>query len=150
MGGCSVRARWVVAEERLLGIARVEGAAGYAQTIRAGHHRLTADEPASIGGTDTGPGPYGLLLSALGACTSITLRMYADRKGWELGVIRVSLRFFSGSEAERIEREVHFSAQLEPAQLSRLAEICERTPVTRLLKRSVTIGTEVAHSSEGG
>jgi len=139
-----------MAEEKLLGIARMESASGHAQTIHAGHHRLTADEPASAGGTDTGPGPFSLLLSALGACTSITLRMYGDRKGWELGVIRVSLRYFAGGAAERIEREVGFSAQLEPAQLSRLAEISERTPVTLLLKRAVTIGTKVTHRFEGG
>ena len=136
-----------MAEERLVGIAAVEGAAGYAQTIRAGHHRLSADEPASTGGTDTGPGPYGLLLAALGACTSITLRMYAQRKGWELGVIRVSLRFFHGGGADRIEREVRFSAPLEEAQLSRLLDICERTPVTLTLKRGVAIGTSLGQGS---
>lgn len=137
-------------EERLLGTAAVEGAAGYAQTIHAGHHRLSADEPASTGGTDTGPGPYGLLLAALGACTSITLRMYAQRKGWELGAIRVSLRFFGGGEAQRIEREVRFSAPLEEAQVSRLLDICERTPVTLTLKRGVAIRTALGQGSGAG
>jgi len=136
-----------MAEERLVGIAAVEGTAGYAQTIHAGHHRLSADEPASVGGTDTGPGPYGLLLAALGACTSITLRMYAQRKGWELGVIRVSLRFFQGGGADRIEREVRFSGPLEETQLSRLLDICERTPVTLTLKRGVAIGTSLGQGS---
>src|SRR5581483_8793281 len=86
--------RFIEMEDGMTSIAEVslECTAGYAQAIRAGHHQLTADEPKSNGGTDTGPAPYELLLSALGACTSITLRMYADRKGWTLGAIDVRLR----------------------------------------------------------
>src|SRR5205823_14722 len=70
-----------------------ESGAGYAQKMRAGRHELTADEPRTNGGTDTGPSPYSILLASLGACTSITLRMYAQRKGWELGNVRVELDF---------------------------------------------------------
>ena len=68
------------------------GPSGFAQEIWAGRHRLTADEPVGVGGTDTGPPPYDLLLARLGSCTSITLRMYADRKGWLLEGATVRLR----------------------------------------------------------
>ena len=130
-------------ESRLVASALVEGKAGYAQTIRSGRHTLTADEPATVGGTDTGPGPYGLLLAALGACTSITLRMYAERKGWELGRIEVSLRFFRDGDVGRVERELRFSAPLDDAQRARLLEISEKTPVTLTLKRGTPIHTVI-------
>ncbi|MFI8186008.1 OsmC family protein [Actinacidiphila glaucinigra] len=63
----------------------------YRIETRTGHHTLTADEPEALGGTDTGPTPFGLLLSALGSCTAITLRMYAQRKGWPLSGLGVRL-----------------------------------------------------------
>src|SRR5690242_8724706 len=94
-------------------------AAGFAQEILAGPHRMTADEPAAAGGTDTGPGPYDLLLAALGACTSMTVAMYARRKGWPLAGMTVRLRhakIYAADCAEcetrqgrldRIERDIH-------------------------------------------
>src|SRR5881394_3555864 len=90
--------------------------ARYAQEIRSGRHQLTSDEPKSNGGADTGPAPYALLLAALGSCTSITLRMYADRKGWELGTVAVDLDFSRENEKELIRREVRFSAPLSEEQ----------------------------------
>ena len=128
----------------LVGSVVVESAAGYAQTVRAGHHRLTADEPAGGGGTDTGPAPYSLLLAALGACTSITLRMYADRKGWGLGAVHVALRLILDGQAERIERELSFGAALTEEQRHRLLEIADKTPVTRTLRTGLPITTRVA------
>src|SRR4051812_7983227 len=113
----------------------VVGEAGYAQQIRAGHHELAADEPKALGGGDTGPSPYGLVLSGLGACTSITLRMYADRKGWQLGRIDVDLRFERDGDVERIERTIAFGAPLDDEQRKRLLEIAEKTPVTKTIKR---------------
>jgi len=115
--------------------------AGYAVGIRAGRHQLPADEPTSNGGTDTGPNPIQLLLSALGACTSITLRMYAQRKGWELGEIEVDLEMSREGEVERIARRIRFSAPLAEEQRARLAQIAGRTPVTRTLERGVKIET---------
>jgi putative redox protein len=132
-----------MAESQILASALVQGKAGYAQTIRSGRHTLTADEPATVGGTDTGPGPYGILLAALGACTSITLRMYAERKGWELGTVEVSLRFFKDGDMDRVERELLFSAPLDDAQRARLLEISEKTPVTLTLKRGTPIHTVI-------
>jgi putative redox protein len=116
-----------------------------AQQIVSGHHRLTADEPVSLGGGDSGPAPYELLLASLGACTSITLRMYAGRKGWELGKITVGLRYARGSDdQERIDRRMSFSKPLSPEQKARLVEIAGKTPVTKTLSRGVTIDTSVA------
>jgi putative redox protein len=116
---------------------------GYGLKVRSGRHELTADEPQSNGGTDTGPAPYPLLLSALGACTSITLRMYADRKSWSLGEIKVDLSFSREGDAEVIEREVRFSAPLSEEQRAHLLEIAERTPVTKTLRQGVRIKTQI-------
>jgi putative redox protein len=127
----------------LIATALVEGKKGFAQTIQSGHHRLTADEPERTGGTDTGPTPYGLLASALGACTSITLRMYADRKGWDLGEVRVAVRHFKEGDADRIEREIHFSAPLTDDQRKRLLEVAEKTPVTKTIASGSSIETKI-------
>lgn len=124
-----------------------QSSAGYAQQIRSGRHRLTADEPQSSGGTDTGPSPYGLLLAALGACTSITLRMYAQRKGWELGEIEVDLSLSKDGDQDSIEREIRCSAPLTEEQRGRLAEIAEKTPVTKTLRQGAAIATTVHSGS---
>jgi len=117
------------------------GSAPYAQAIRVGHHTLTADEPPALGGGDAGPPPFGLLLSALAACTSITLRMYADRKGWTLGPVHVDLVFSRDGETEHIERTIRLDPSVPPDQRARLAEIAEKTPVTKTLKRGTPITT---------
>ena len=122
----------------------VDSEAGYAQVIESGGHRLGADEPVASGGTDTGPAPYGLLLAALGACTSITLRMYAERKGWQLGKIHVALRHVKTAEGgEHIERDVRFAAPLTDEQRARSADIVEKTPVTKTIKAGATINTRL-------
>ena len=118
---------------------------GYAQSMRARRHEIRADESERAGGTDTGPNPTELLLSALGACTSITLRMYAQRKGWELGAIEVDLNFIKEDDGTRIEREIGFSATLTDEQRARLAEIAEKTPVTQAIREGSRIET-VIHS----
>jgi len=113
----------------------------YAQHIRAGHHTLVADEPASLGGADAGPAPYALVLSGLGACTAITLRMYAERKGWELGEIAIDLAMVRDGDAEKIERTIRIAGAITDEQRARLAEIAEKTPVTKTLKRGTMIAT---------
>ncbi len=126
----------------LIATATLDSASGYAQKIDAGGHALTADEAAAHGGTNTGPSPYGLLLSALGACTSITLRMYADRKQWELGRIQVALELQKSADgADHVERTITFGAPLSEEQRARLAEIADKTPVTRTLKAGASIRT---------
>jgi putative redox protein len=119
------------------------GEAPHVQRIKVGHHVVTTDEPASNGGGDTGPSPTGLMLAALAACTSTTLRMYADRKTWALGTVRVHLKLLRAGTVERIERTIAFGAPLEPDQVTRLLEIAEKTPVTRMLKGGVPISTRV-------
>lgn len=115
---------------------------GHANRIDTGAHTLTADEPVEGGGSGIGPSPYALLLSALGACSSITLRMYAERKGWELGRIEVELRMLKSRDGgDQIEREVSFSAPLSDEQRARLAEIVEKTPVTKTIKAGAAIRT---------
>ena len=112
--------------------------------VAAGRHRLTADEPAALGGGDTGPSPYELLLASLGACTSITLRMYAGRKEWDLGKITVGLRFTRDVDRnERIDRRMSFSKPLSAEQKARLVEIAGKTPVTRTLAHGLVIDTTV-------
>jgi putative redox protein len=115
---------------------------GYAAALRAGRHHLAADEPLARGGTDTGPSPYELLLASLSACTSITLRMYAERKQWRLGAIQVDASFHvEGKDSGRITRLVSFGEALSEEQRTKLAEIAEKTPVTRTLKAGVAIET---------
>ncbi|HEY3802983.1 MAG TPA: OsmC family protein [Kofleriaceae bacterium] len=119
----------------------VSGTARYEQHIRVGHHELVADEPAALGGGDTGVSPYGLLLASLAACTAITLRMYAERKGWELGTVRVDLEMTREGEVETIARTIELAPALTAEQRARLGEIADKTPVTKTLRRGTAIVT---------
>jgi putative redox protein len=125
----------------------------YGQLITAGAHQLVADEPASAGGADSGPTPYDLLLASLGSCTAITVRMYADRKGWPLRHVTVRLRHrrihatdcvdceTKMGQLDHIERELQFDGELTQEQRARLADIAEHCPVHRLLHSEVHIST---------
>jgi putative redox protein len=139
------------------------GAEGFATEIRAGRHRLMADEPTSVGGTDLGPTPFDLLVAALGSCTSMTLRMYADRKGWplEAAVVRLKHDKLHASECaecvsregmlDRIEREIELQGPLDPDQRQRLLQIAERCPVHRTLTSETVVVTRPAENQrEGG
>jgi putative redox protein len=129
-----------------IGHVELDCVAGYATSIRAGHHSIAADEPVSNGGTDTGPSPFPLILAGLGACTAITLRMYSERKGWNLGAVHVELSMTRDGEATRIQRTISFSETLAPEQRTRIAEIAAKTPVTKLLRAGSTIETEIRDS----
>jgi putative redox protein len=130
-------------------------ATGFAQQITAGSHRLAADEPASAGGGDTGPDPYALLLASLGSCTSMTIGLYARRKGWPLESVTVSLRHsrVHASDCEhcetkegsidRIEREIELTGSLSDEQRTRLLEIASRCPVHRTLVSEIDIQTRL-------
>lgn len=126
-----------------------ESQTGYATTIAAGSHRVIADEPESMGGGDTGIAPYDLLLASLGSCSAITMRMYAERKGWSLGTIRVDLELHKDDKQStgRIVRTMSFGAPLSDEQRARLAEIVEKTPVTLTLKAGTPIVTTFTTSA---
>jgi putative redox protein len=123
-------------------------AAGLAQEIELGRHRLHGDEPAALGGTDTGPAPYDLLLAALGSCTSMTLSLYARRKQWPLRSVRVELRHAKvpreGGSVDRIEREIALEGPLDDEQRARLLEIANKCPVHRTLTSQVEIESRLA------
>lgn len=114
----------------------------YRHRIRTGAHELVADEPVAAGGQDAGPAPYDYLLAGLGACTAITLRMYAEKKGWELGELRVELTLLKNREGDtHIERVLHSDDALSDEQWQRLLEVAGKTPVTRTLLEGATIDT---------
>ena len=117
------------------------GTTNYLVSLTAGHHRLTADEGSELGGEDAGPAPYELLCAALGACTAITLRMYAERKGWPLRAARVDVRFNREGKVGAMARILRLEGELDDAQRARLADIAERTPVTLTLKQGLAITT---------
>ena len=117
------------------------GTVDYATSIATGHHTLAADEGPELGGKDAGPAPYDLLTSALGACTVITLRMYAERKEWNLGGLHIKLRLLKDADAQHIERTISTSAALDAEQQMKLLEIADKTPVTKALAPGVRIQT---------
>jgi putative redox protein len=132
----------------ILANATVTGENGYAQKISTAAHELTSDEPERRGGTNTGASPFELMLSSLGACTAITLRMYSQRKEWTLGHIDVKLRLLKdGDGPMRIERKISVGETLDAEQRTKLLEIADKTPVTRALAPGVPIETtlDAAH-----
>jgi len=133
------------------------GTGKFAQVVRvAQRHAMLADEPISIGGDDTGPAPYDLLLAALGTCTSMTLRMYADRKKWKLDHVAVRLTHdrvhaddCADCESETgfvdvIDRELLIDGDLDDEQRAKLLEIADKCPVHRTLHNEIHVETELA------
>lgn len=135
--------------------ARTGPPGGLATEILVNRHSLVADEPVSAGGSDQGPSPFDLLVAALGACTAMTLRMYADRKGWPLDAATVRLRHQKIHAADcsacetregmldRIEREIEIEGPLGPDEKQRLLQIADRCPVHRTLTSEVEIRTRL-------
>jgi uncharacterized OsmC-like protein len=130
-------------------------ARGFAQDIAVGGHGLVADEPTAAGGTDTGPGPYDLLLAALGSCTSMTIGLYARRKQWPLEAVRVRLRHSKihaadceacetkDARIDQIERDIELTGVLSEDQRARLLEIANKCPVHRTLTSEIHIQTRL-------
>ena len=119
----------------------------YGQFVTAGRHVFGADEPESLGGRDTGPDPYELVLAGLGACTAMTIRMFADRKKIPLARIEVRLRHVQRASSgrdmtDKIERIIRLEGELTPEQRQALLEIAEKCPVSRTLR----LGSEIASS----
>ena len=110
--------------------------------IDAGPDHLVADEPSSAGGGGTGPSPFGLVTSGLAACTAMTLRMYAEHKGWDLVRIDVDVRYEIEDGNAVFERTVTVPDDLDPERRQRLADIAERTPVTLALRNGTPITTQ--------
>jgi uncharacterized OsmC-like protein len=129
------------------------GAAGFGQEIQIGQHRLKGDEPVDFGGRDTGPSPYDFLVAALGTCTSMTISLYARRKGWPLETVTVSLHHSKIHAADcaecetregkidRIEREIQLTGALTTEQRAKLIEMASLCPVHRTLTSEINIVT---------
>jgi putative redox protein len=115
----------------------------YAIETAIRHHRVQADEPAAKGGGDTAPTPMEALAAALAGCTAITLRMYAERKGWELGTVKVDVRAYVDGPGYRFERSVKISAPLGDDEKGRLLEIADKTPVTKAVKAGSPVVTKL-------
>jgi len=141
------------------GVVVVRGSSkGFAQEVVIGRHHLTADEPADLGGTDSGPSPYELLLAALGACTSMTVAIYARRRQWPLEEVSVRMKH-SKIHAEdcescetkegmldRVESEIELAGELTAEQRAKLLEIAQKCPVRRTLTSEIDVRTRLAGS----
>jgi uncharacterized OsmC-like protein len=126
------------------------------QEITAGNHRLVADEPKEAGGSDEGPDPYSLLLASLGACTSMTLQLYAKRKNWPLEKVEVRLSHSrihaedcedcqtKDGKVSRIDRRISLTGPLSDEQKTRLLEIAQHCPVHRTLTSEISIKDHLA------
>ena len=130
---------------------------GFRTEIMAKRHPLIADEPASVGGTDTGPTPYDLLAAGLGACTGMTLRMYADRKGWPLEEVTVHLKHEKvhaddcehceeegDHQLDHMERIVEIEGDLDDEQRQKLLEIADKCPVHKTFDAGIHVATQLA------
>ena len=142
-------------------VVRLEGD-GFTTEIQAGDHSLIADEPVSYGGHDFGPSPYELLNASLGACTAMTLKMYARRKGWKLDDVIVHLSYSKtnkyeehkadpnnkNSRIDRFERELELIGDLDKSQKVRLLEIANKCPVHRTISSPSEFATKLIEEEE--
>lgn len=121
---------------------------GFLQDVQSGSHHLLADEPASFGGSNQGLTPYGFLSAGLGACTSMTIRMYARRKGWPLTGVSVDISHgkahVDGAKIDQFNRRITLEGDLDEAQRARLLEIADKCPVHKTLEAGAKVTTELA------
>ncbi|GAB2814596.1 (4Fe-4S)-binding protein [Ferruginibacter profundus] len=129
------------------------GTKKYQCNIEWRNGKFIADEPVKSGGEDTGPDPFTLLLSSLASCTLVTLRMYIERKGWEIPAIAVNTNLFQSRQGEElltfIDRDISFpGAEVSAEQKNRLAEIAQACPVSKILEGNTKVRTYVYHEEE--
>jgi putative redox protein len=129
-------------------VVRENGLGRYQQEVVAGEHRLLADEPTSLGGGDAGPAPFDMVMAGLGACTAITLRMYAERKGLALRRVSVELERDKvgddGATRDRIVRTITLEGDLTAEQRARLLEIAGKCPTARVLAQPLVLACRLA------
>lgn len=127
------------------------GKGRYQQAVIAGQHQLIADEPESAGGSDAGPAPFDFVMAGLGACTSMTLRMYAERKELNLRKVSVALNHekidLDGIKRDRIQRTITLTGDLTAKQRQRMLEIANKCPVYRAISPSLLIETTLAEQA---
>jgi uncharacterized OsmC-like protein len=117
------------------------------QSIEIGRHRLAADEPENSGGDDLGPSPHDFLLAALGSCTSMTLKLYADKKGWPLEKVTVLLAQSKEGDVHVMRRTIELDGDLTDEQRARLLEIAAKCPVHKTLTGEIRIESALAPTS---
>lgn len=141
------------AHERIAEVGET-GQGRFVNAVRIGPHHMLADEPASVGGDGLGPDPYEFVIAGLGACTAMTVRLYADRKGWPL--LRVSVRvrhaerLSAGAARDVFERVIHLEGDLSEEERGRLMDIAERCPVSRTLSAGSTVISRLADDPPPG
>ena len=114
----------------------------FQQDVEIGKHHLVADEPTESGGDDAGPAPHDFLLAALGSCTSMTVKLYADRKGWPLKSVEVKLSQAKENDVHVIKRHIHLEGDLNDEQRARLMEIAGKCPVHKTLSGEIRIDSD--------
>lgn len=132
------------------------GQNGFTSEVKTSDHHFQADEPIALGGNNQGPNPYELLLSSLGACTAITMKMYASRKEWALEKVVVELSYSkdyhedcvscenTNAKVDIIQRKIHIEGDLDEKQMERLMKIADKCPVHKTLTSETIIKTTLA------
>jgi putative redox protein len=115
------------------------GEGKFGQSVIVGPHRGLADEPNELGGDDTGPAPFEHVLAGLGACTSMTVKMYADRKAWPLTAVNVDLSIHKVDDGYRLTRSIKLEGELTEEQRTRLLDIANKCPVHKMLTGKIEI-----------
>lgn len=117
----------------------------FTQVIEIDNHRLFADQPIKDGGDDKGVSPHDFLLAALGSCTTMTVKMYSDRKGWPLKKVDVEVSLVKEDKTNVFQRTIKFEGDLDKEQRARLLEIANRCPVHVILTGQIKITTELVN-----